>query len=213
MPYQQGPTVWHNDFFTAILCSWQKWQEDTEISLLPSALKNACSFSLSFNKMVQFLPKVNIHWHIHHKHPKTIVYPWIHLVRMCSGKESACQSRGCKRHSFSSWDKKIPWSRKRQSTPVFSPGKFQGQRILWTTSMGLQSQTRLITEHTDRSYGFQQMYNDMYHPGDLPNLCCCYAQVAKSPNGHQGADIWCKSKRVFITKLELGLPPIPTQQL
>ena len=37
--------------------------------------------------------------------------------------------------------------------------------------------------------------------------CHCYAQVAKSPNDHQGADIPCKSKRVFITKLELGLPP------
>ena len=41
----------------------------------------------------------------------------------------------------------------------------------------------------------------------------CYGQVAKSPNDHQGADIRCKSKRVFITKLELGLPPIPTQWL
>ena len=41
----------------------------------------------------------------------------------------------------------------------------------------------------------------------------CYAQVAKSPNDHQGADIQCKSKRVFITKLELGLPPLPTQRL
>ena len=47
-------------------------------------------------------------------------------------------------------------------------------------------------------------------PGRAPK---CYAQVAKSPNDHQGADIRCKSKRVFITKLELGLPPIPTQQL
>ena len=47
-------------------------------------------------------------------------------------------------------------------------------------------------------------------PGRAPK---CYAQVAKSPSDHQGADIRCKSKRVFITKLELGLPPIPTQQL
>ena len=47
-------------------------------------------------------------------------------------------------------------------------------------------------------------------PGRAPK---CYAQVAKSPNAHQGADIQCKSKRVFITKLELGLPPILTQQL
>ena len=41
----------------------------------------------------------------------------------------------------------------------------------------------------------------------------CYVQVAKSPNDHQGANIQCKSKRVFITKLDLGLPPLPTQQL
>ena len=47
-------------------------------------------------------------------------------------------------------------------------------------------------------------------PGRAPKW---YAQVAKSPNDHQGADIRCKSKRAFITKLELGLPPILTQQL
>ena len=47
-------------------------------------------------------------------------------------------------------------------------------------------------------------------PGRAPK---CYAQVAKSPNDHQGANIRCKSKRVFITKLELGLPPILMQQL
>ena len=47
-------------------------------------------------------------------------------------------------------------------------------------------------------------------PGRAPK---CYAQVAKSPNDHQGADIRCKSKRVFITKLELGLPPDTTQWL
>ena len=42
-------------------------------------------------------------------------------------------------------------------------------------------------------------------PGRAPK---CYAQVAKSPNDHQGADIRCKSKRVFITKLELGAPTV-----
>ena len=41
----------------------------------------------------------------------------------------------------------------------------------------------------------------------------CYGQVAKSPNDHQGADIRCKSKRVFITKLKLGIPLILTQWL
>ena len=29
-----------------------------------------------------------------------------------------------------SWGEKMPWSRKRQPTPVFLPGKFHGQRSL-----------------------------------------------------------------------------------
>ena len=40
-----------------------------------------------------------------------------------SGKESACQCRRYKRLMFNSWVWKIPWSRKWQLTPVFSPGK------------------------------------------------------------------------------------------
>ena len=51
-------------------------------------------------------------------------------VRWCSGKESACQCRRCKRHGFNSWVRKMPWRRKRQLTPVFLPGKFHGQRSL-----------------------------------------------------------------------------------
>ena len=47
-------------------------------------------------------------------------------------------------------------------------------------------------------------------PGRAPK---CYTQVAKSPNDHQGADVRCKSKRVFLTKLELGLPLLLTQRL
>ena len=47
-------------------------------------------------------------------------------------------------------------------------------------------------------------------PGQAPK---CYTQVVKSPNDHQGADVQCKSKRVFITKLELGLPLLLTQRL
>ena len=48
--------------------------------------------------------------------------------------------------------------------------------------------------------GLEQLNKDLSHAK-------CYAQVTKSPNDHQGANILCKSKRVFITKLELGLPP------
>ena len=33
-----------------------------------------------------------------------------------SGKESACQCRGCKRQGFNTWIGKIPWMRAQQPT-------------------------------------------------------------------------------------------------
>ena len=36
----------------------------------------------------------------------------------------------CRRYGFKPWIRKIPWKREWQSTPVFLPGKFHGQRIL-----------------------------------------------------------------------------------
>ena len=61
----------------------------------------------------------------------------------CSGKESACQCRRCKKRRFDPWVGKIPWSR--QPIPVFLPGKYHGQRNLvgYIQSMGSQSQTWL----------------------------------------------------------------------
>ena len=47
-----------------------------------------------------------------------------------SGEESACQCRRCKRHEFYPWVRKIFWSRKWQTAPVFLPGKFYIQRTL-----------------------------------------------------------------------------------
>ena len=55
--------------------------------------------------------------------------------RQLSGKESAWQSRRCRRQGFDSWLGKIPWSRKWQCTPVFLPGKFYGQRSLMGYSL------------------------------------------------------------------------------
>ena len=46
---------------------------------------------------------------------------WLH------GKEFACRHRRC---SFDPWVREVPWRRKRQSTPIFLPGEFQGQRSL-----------------------------------------------------------------------------------
>ena len=44
-----------------------------------------------------------------------------------SGKESACQNRGCR---FDPWVGKIPWRRKLKPTPVFLPGKSNGHGSL-----------------------------------------------------------------------------------
>ena len=66
------------------------------------------------------------------------------LPRWCSGKESTCQCRKCKRHSFDPWVGKIPWRRKWQPTLAFLPRKYHGQRSLESTVHGVErSQTQL----------------------------------------------------------------------
>ena len=47
-----------------------------------------------------------------------------------SSKAPTCQGKRRKRWGFDPWIGKIPWSKKWQSTPVFFPGKFHGQRSL-----------------------------------------------------------------------------------
>ena len=49
------------------------------------------------------------------------------LPRWLRGKEPVCQSR---RRGFNPWVKRTPWRRKWQHTPIFLPGKHQGQRGL-----------------------------------------------------------------------------------
>ena len=69
------------------------------------------------------------------------------LPRWCSGKESACQSRRGKRHKFDPWVRKIPWSRKWQSTPIFLPQKHHSRGTWWATIQGVtKSQTDLATK-------------------------------------------------------------------
>ena len=58
------------------------------------------------------------------------VYYDPHISRWYGSKDSSCQCRRRKRHGFDSWVGKIPWRRKWQSTPVFLPGEFHGERSL-----------------------------------------------------------------------------------
>ena len=52
-----------------------------------------------------------------------------------SGKELACQRRRCKNRRFDPWIGKMPWKRKWQPTPVFSPRESHGQRSLASYSL------------------------------------------------------------------------------
>ena len=58
------------------------------------------------------------------------VAPYMGLPRWCSGKESACQGRGCRKHGFNPWVRTILWRKKWQPTAVFLPKKLHGQRSL-----------------------------------------------------------------------------------
>ena len=60
----------------------------------------------------------------------THLHCFLKVPRWFSGKESACQRRGHRRHGFNIWVGKIPWRRKWQPTPVFLLGKSHGQKSL-----------------------------------------------------------------------------------
>ena len=57
------------------------------------------------------------------------------LLRWLSGKETVCQCTRRRRHGFSPWVEKIPWSWKWQPTPGFLPGKSHEQKHLMVYSL------------------------------------------------------------------------------
>ena len=59
------------------------------------------------------------------------------------GKESSCQ---CRRHRFDPWVRKVPWSSKWQTSPVFLPGKLHGQSLESYNPWGCKESD--VTEHS-----------------------------------------------------------------
>ena len=112
------------------------------------------------------------------------------LSRWLSSKESACQ---CRTRGFDPWIRKIPWSRKRQLTPVFLPGKFYGQEAWWST---VHKVTKVWTQlsmhkHTKaiNTYYWEVVGRQCDHEGRADDFCClilpeicliCVAAAAKS---------------------------------
>ena len=70
------------------------------------------------------------------------------LPRWFSGKESTCQWRRHRRRGFNPWVGKIAWGGNFQSTPVFLPGEFHGERNLAGYVYGIaKSWTQLSDSH------------------------------------------------------------------
>ena len=59
------------------------------------------------------------------------------LLRRRSGKESACQRSRLKRLRFDPRVRKIPWGRKWQPAPVFSPKNLLDRGTWWATVHGI----------------------------------------------------------------------------
>ena len=94
-----------------------------------------------------------------------------------SGKEPTCQCRRCKRHGLNPWVRKILWGRKWQPSPVFLPGKSQGQRSLVGYSpWGRKELDRTeVTEHAG-TRGYSGV-----HPPDGPGASYLNCLVYREP--------------------------------
>ena len=121
------------------VCRWRQWpsmQEEREASHgtftdLSLAITAPMSCKGDWETSLKPLP---------HPPPTEILLIWL------SGKESACQCRGC---WFNPWVGKVNWRRKWQPTPVFLPGKFHGRKSLAGYSpWGEKSQTRFSGQTT-----------------------------------------------------------------
>ena len=71
--------------------------------------------------------------------------------------------------SFNPWGKKIPWWREGQPTPVFSPGKFHGQRSLagYSPRGCKESDT---TERLTFTFTFIVLYKDLWGKKKLVHI-------------------------------------------
>ena len=97
-------------------------------SIAPRQLSSAFKKNLIqyfFNLLFIFHGKVNLN---------NKVYCYQRASWWLSGKESACQWGRRQRHRFDPRVGRIPWRRKWQPTPVFSPRESQGQRSLEDSS-------------------------------------------------------------------------------
>ena len=115
-------------------------------------------------------------------------YTFVHLglSRWCSSKESSCQCRRPKRHRFDPWVNKIPWSRKWQPTPVFSPGKFHEKRsLMGSQRVGHDWATEHAHMHMCTRYTHTHTHTYTYKYGGFPG--CSDDKESASSEGDPGS--------------------------
>ena len=87
-----------------------------------------------------------------------------------SDQEPSCQCRRHKRLKFDPWFGKIPWSRKRQPTPVFLPGKSMDRRVWWATVNGAAKSRMWLNACTHTHTHTQSSANSIMLKIELNNL-------------------------------------------
>ena len=118
-----------------------------------------------------------------------IVRPSLGVPGGSDGKDSACK---CRRPGFDPWVGKIPWRRKRQPTPVFSPGGSHAQRSLAGCSPWGHKEFDM-TEHAGgpvRPVSFGPEYSQEFRlqVSHIPALslqcrgCCSEKEIKKKRN-------------------------------
>ena len=98
------------------------------------------------------------------------------LPSWCSGKETTCQCRRCKRPGFDPWVRKMPWRRRWQPTPVFLPGSPTSDSPWGLKELDATEQLIAHTDtHTHRirlreSYRLKRNKNLLCNTGDTVSI-------------------------------------------
>ena len=83
-----------------------------------------------------------------------------------------------RRNRFDPWPGKIPWSRKRQPTPVFLPGKSHGQRrLVGCSSWGHKELDRMSMHTHTHTHTHTNTHTSTYISWDLPFGTTCLLKL------------------------------------